>query len=92
MKDTAEYLRIVQIFLYDAFKGVRKESGNEIPIFALQSVSASAFLHLWGPEAFGGNGDIAKKLEAIGEANEDLAAADERVRTSACGYYRLGFC
>ncbi|OCB92134.1 UDP-Glycosyltransferase/glycogen phosphorylase [Sanghuangporus baumii] len=69
-------LVIMDFFAYDAFQGVRQETGTAVPIYALESTSASAVLFLWGPEKLGGNGDLSKKLEAITEMEEKAAEAE----------------
>ncbi|KAI5120745.1 hypothetical protein M0805_007819 [Coniferiporia weirii] len=58
-------LVILDFFLYDTMNEIRALSEKAIPIYALQSASAAAALFLFGPERFGGNGDLLKKLEAI---------------------------
>ncbi|KAL5488450.1 hypothetical protein ACEPAI_6568 [Sanghuangporus weigelae] len=69
-------LVIMDFFAYDAFQGVRQETGRAVPIFALESTSASAVLFLWGPENLGGNGDLSKKLEVITEKEEKAVMAE----------------
>ena len=67
--------------MYDALQGVRQESGSAVPVYALESTSASAVLFMLGPENLGGNGDLSKKLEAITETEEEMVAAEaDRVR------------
>ncbi|KAL5527981.1 hypothetical protein ACEPAG_6782 [Sanghuangporus baumii] len=58
-------LVIVDFFCYDILKGIRSISGSEVPVYAWQSGSATAVLYLFGPETFGGKGDLAEKLSKI---------------------------
>ncbi|KAI5120747.1 hypothetical protein M0805_007821 [Coniferiporia weirii] len=69
-------LVILDFFLYDAMNEIRALSGKSVPIYALQSASAAAALFLSGPEQFGGNGDVVKKLEAITCEDEKAKEAE----------------
>lgn len=51
-------------------KPIKEISGNTTPIYAWQSCSTAATIFLSGPEYLGGNGDLAKKLEAITAVDE----------------------
>ena len=57
-------------------KGIRGISGRNVPIYSWQSGAASAVMYLFGPEQFGGNGDLVKKLENIKAENEEERAKE----------------
>lgn len=50
---------------------IRSISGKTVPIYTLQSASATAALFLFGPERYGGNGDLVEKLKAITTTDEN---------------------
>lgn len=52
-------------------RGIRDISGRTVPIYILQSGSAPGTLFLFGPEEFGGNGDLEEKLKAVMDLDED---------------------
>ncbi|KAH8110155.1 UDP-Glycosyltransferase/glycogen phosphorylase [Phellopilus nigrolimitatus] len=72
-------LVILDFFAYDALKGIREVSGKDVPIYAFESSAVAAFLFLFGPEEFGGGGDLLAKLATISHEDEK-AASDEADR------------
>ena len=62
-------------------KGIRGISARNVPIYAWESGSASAFVYLFGPEQFGGGGDLLRKVENIkAETEEEREKETKRVR------------
>ncbi|KAL5487463.1 hypothetical protein ACEPAI_5571 [Sanghuangporus weigelae] len=68
---------IVDFFCYEILKGIRSISGSEVPVYAWQSASATAVLYLYGPETFGGKGDLAEKLSKI--TTKDANAREKEI-------------
>lgn len=52
-------------------RGIRAISGRTVPIYVLQSGSAPGMLFLFGPEEFGGNGDLDEKFKAVMDFDEE---------------------
>ena len=52
-------------------KGIRGISGKNVPIYAWESGAASACMYLFGPEQFGGAGDLLQKVQEIKAENEE---------------------
>lgn len=52
-------------------QGVRQASGQSVPIYTLQSVSAAAALFLWGPDEIGGGGDLLEKLGSLRDTGDE---------------------
>lgn len=52
-------------------KGIRNISGKNVPIYAWQAGSATAILRSFGPEKFGGTGDLVAKIEGIKADTEE---------------------
>ena len=52
-------------------KGIRSISGRNVPIYAWESGAASACMYLFGPEQFGGAGDLLQKVQEIKAENEE---------------------
>lgn len=51
--------------MYEAMKAVRAMSPLPIKVFAWQPVSAAGAIVRFGPEKYGGNGDLSVKVKAI---------------------------
>ncbi|KDR71535.1 hypothetical protein GALMADRAFT_253868 [Galerina marginata CBS 339.88] len=72
----APNLIILEYFYYKVMKGIRKVSGKNALIYAWQAGSATAILRSFGPEKYGGTGDLVAKIERI-QADTEEERAEE---------------
>ncbi|KAI5117421.1 hypothetical protein M0805_004052 [Coniferiporia weirii] len=73
----APKLVILDFFMYDSIANVRSVSGTSVPIYAWQSGAVGGGLFLFGPERYGGKGDMAAKIAAITAEDEETRKIEE---------------
>lgn len=64
-------------FLYDILKGIRKVSGSKVPVLAWNTASLNAMLRYFGPQSLGGLG------------NEPLLKAEKLAKGTGESYYNI---
>ncbi|KAI5117422.1 hypothetical protein M0805_004053 [Coniferiporia weirii] len=67
----APQLVVLDYFMYDSIADIRSVSGTSVPIYAWQSGAVGGGLFLFGPERYGGNGDMAAKIAMITAEDEE---------------------
>lgn len=61
----------MKFFMYQAMKSIRElPELKQVPIFAWQPVSAAGAIVRFGPEEYGGNGDLSMKVHSIKAQDE----------------------
>ncbi|GJJ16201.1 hypothetical protein Clacol_010497 [Clathrus columnatus] len=65
-------------FLYDMLQTVRKVSGRVVPVLTWNLTALNSSLHFFGPESFGGLGNVSSKAEIL--AKETGKPVDDIIR------------
>lgn len=85
--------------MYDAMLGVRSISGSMVPVYVWQPASAAGIMYRFGPERYGGNGDLSEKVKKIhmdvGDDEEARYEEEEKVRLRDrvhCVFLDCGWC
>ncbi|KAI5117423.1 hypothetical protein M0805_004054 [Coniferiporia weirii] len=73
----APQLAVLDYFMYDTIADIRSVSGTSVPIYAWQSGGVGGGLFLFGPERYGGNGDMAVKIAAITAEDEEIRKTEK---------------
>ncbi|KAI5118935.1 hypothetical protein M0805_003759 [Coniferiporia weirii] len=64
-------LVLLNTFFYEPIANIRSVSGTSVPIYAWQTGAVGGGLFLYGPERYGGKGDMAAKIAAITAKDEE---------------------
>lgn len=75
--------------MYEAMVGIRSVMGNSVPVYVWQPASAAGIMFRFGPEAYGGNGDLSEKIKTISADDEQtLNEEAEKARSYVLTFAR----
>ena len=67
--------------MYEAMLGIRSITGCAVPVYVWQPASAAGIMFRFGPEIYGGMGDLSEKIKSI-TADDEVTFNEETEKVS----------